>query len=158
VAAVATRGGPSGGPDVAPPAAAEKKEPAPRSKSEPAPVALELPPICRGFSRTEETRLTAVFGDYAWKTGTPIGSVAVSPDGKLAVAGGLRVMKLIDLATGAVVRDLAGHGEWTTAVAFSPSSTRAVSGGRDNLVRLWDVATGRELRSFKGHQGEVRTV
>jgi WD40 repeat protein len=41
------------------------------------------------------------------------------------------------------------------AVAFSPDGRRAVSAGADHDVRLWDVATGRQLRTFAGHTGTV---
>jgi WD40 repeat protein len=44
------------------------------------------------------------------------------------------------------------------AVAFSPSGTQVLSGGGDNTMKLWDVAAGRLLRTFKGHTSVVRAV
>ncbi|HEY0100016.1 MAG TPA: TIR domain-containing protein [Pyrinomonadaceae bacterium] len=35
--------------------------------------------------------------------------------------------------------------------AFSPDGKRALTGARDNTVRLWDMATGHCLRMFEGH-------
>jgi RNA polymerase sigma factor (sigma-70 family) len=45
------------------------------------------------------------------------------------------------------------HGGPVGGVAFSPNGKTAVTGGgfSDNILRLWDTDTGRELRSFKGH-------
>lgn len=46
------------------------------------------------------------------------------------------------------------HADKVTAVGFS-RDTRVLSAGADGLVRLWDADTGKELRQFPGHRGEV---
>ncbi|MBZ0148457.1 MAG: caspase family protein [Pseudorhodoplanes sp.] len=43
-------------------------------------------------------------------------------------------------------------------VVFSPDGTRALSGGFDNTMKLWDVASGRLVRTFRGHTNIVRSV
>jgi WD40 repeat protein len=43
-------------------------------------------------------------------------------------------------------------------VAFSPDGKLAVSGGYDKTVRVWEVASGRELHCFSGHDGYVLSV
>jgi len=44
------------------------------------------------------------------------------------------------------------------SVAFSPDGKTLASGSRDAPVKLWDIATGLELRSFEGHENTVRSV
>jgi WD40 repeat protein len=44
------------------------------------------------------------------------------------------------------------------SVAFAPDGHTALSGGWDNTLKLWDVATGREIRTFRGHSRSVDSV
>ncbi len=53
---------------------------------------------------------------------------------------------------------LAGHTAGVTSVAFSPDGKRILTGSRDNSVKLWDSATGKEILTLKGHQQEVTSV
>src|SRR5947209_8509798 len=50
------------------------------------------------------------------------------------------------------------HAGWAIMVAFSPDGKLLASSGNDNLVRLWDPETGREVRRIEGHTGWVNTV
>ena len=96
-----------------------------------------------------------------------ISSVAFSRDGKLALSasGGLdQTLKLWDVATGRELRTFSGHTGAVQSVAFSPDGNLALSACRqpfslgqemNNELKLWDVATGRELQTFSGGERSV---
>jgi len=48
------------------------------------------------------------------------------------------------------VRTLRGHSEEVNSVAFSRDGKWIVSGSSDADVKIWDVATGAEVRYFEG--------
>jgi WD40 repeat protein/DNA-binding SARP family transcriptional activator len=54
---------------------------------------------------------------------------------------------------------LHGHGDQVRSVVISPDGRSFASGGDDNAIRLWDLATGKPLGlPFNGHTGNVRGV
>jgi uncharacterized caspase-like protein len=60
--------------------------------------------------------------------------------------------------SGRLTRELAGHPRAVNALAFSPDGKLLASGGRDNLVKLWNAETGAQVRSFSGHTDAVMAV
>jgi serine/threonine-protein kinase len=57
-----------------------------------------------------------------------------------------------------LARKFDGHTGEVRSVALSRDGFKAVSGGNDRVVRVWDVAAGKELRRFEGLSGEVVSV
>jgi RNA polymerase sigma factor (sigma-70 family) len=85
---------------------------------------------------------------------SPIRDVAFAPDGKtLASAGDVpeNVVRLWD-AAGEELRRFDPGG---SCVAFSADGKSLAVGQEDKTIRLWDVATGTELRRLQGHRGAV---
>ncbi|MBL8446946.1 MAG: pentapeptide repeat-containing protein [Zoogloeaceae bacterium] len=53
------------------------------------------------------------------------------------------------------VQGLPGHGDRLTACAFALDGQTVLTASADRTARLWDAATGQELRRFDGHQASV---
>ena len=53
---------------------------------------------------------------------------------------------------------LEGHGDSVTSTALSADGLWALSGSKDKTLRLWEMATGRCVRTFEGHTKRVYSV
>src|SRR5207245_11764844 len=70
----------------------------------------------------------------------------------------VRLWKLTGPATAAPAGPpLTGHTNVIYAVAFSPDDTRLASGGNDDTVRVWDLASGQSLAAL-AHPQAVQGV
>lgn len=108
----------------------------------------DFAPLAIAYS-PDGTRLAAPYGSSArvWdaKTGKELLVLKGHPDGVLlgmaglaggaGEAGGLLVLK--------------GHFSGVSSVAFSPDGSGLVTGSRDGTIRLWDAATGEEVRKME---------
>jgi WD40 repeat protein len=96
-------------------------------------------PIGKPFSGPEQIRLRAM-----------------NPDCSLLVtqrAPGAGDLRLWDVATGQIVGKL--HHREPHCFVFSPDGSRILTGGEDNVARLWDTATLKCLAEFHQFQGIV---
>ncbi len=80
-------------------------------------------------------------------------AVAFSPDGNTLASTSYDKTVLWQAMTGKEIRRLGRGQEW--ALAFSPDGKTLATGGKGTAVRLWEVASGKELRSLEGHPGGV---
>lgn len=53
---------------------------------------------------------------------------------------------------------ISGHTKVINTVAFSQDGNTLASGGRDILIRFWDVKTRNELFTLPGHSSGVNTL
>jgi WD40 repeat protein len=77
-------------------------------------------------------------------------SAAVSPDARTLATGGRdKVVRLWDVPSGRLLREMEGHSNWVIAVCFSPDG-KTLATCAAGTVRLWDVAGGRLVREIVG--------
>lgn len=110
-----------------------------------------------------------------------INSVVFSKDGKYALSGsGDKTLKLWDIATGRELRTFKGHLGAVKAAVVSPDGRYALSvddwkskeamellselkehsppSNENKTIKLWDVASGRAIKTFKGHTDWVNSI
>ncbi|MGL6073403.1 MAG: c-type cytochrome domain-containing protein [Fimbriiglobus sp.] len=91
-------------------------------------------------------------------------ALAYSPDGKrLAVGGGAPTedgeLRLYDAVTGSVILDIKpSHSDSIFGLSFSPDGKLLASGGADKFVKVWEIPSGKFLKSFEGHTAHVLDV
>lgn len=93
-----------------------------------------------------------------------VAALAFGPDGKILATGGGEPsrsgeLKLWNVADGGLVRTVANaHADVVSSVAFSADGQFLLSGAADRFARIFDVGTGRLVRSFEGHTHHVLGV
>ncbi|MBI1915194.1 MAG: hypothetical protein HYS12_10715 [Planctomycetes bacterium] len=114
------------------------------------------------------------FQNFKPFTGQPawVHAVAFSPDGNVLAGDEFGAVILRSGTNGRQLRRFKGHSEIVWSVAFSPDGKYLAAGGggrldaqqnlyvpgEDNTVRIWEAATGKEVRVLKSHGGEVHSV
>lgn len=89
----------------------------------------------------------------------PIRNAVLSRGGKqLAISvEAENVARLYDCASGAE-RELAGHSDFVSGLAFSPDGQTLATGSMDGTIRLWNTATGETRATLPGHMQETTDV
>src|SRR5205814_10681279 len=70
--------------------------------------------------------------------------------GQPALFGEIRQWNVAD---GKMIRLLQSHKDALYALALSPDGKILASGGYDQMIKLWDVESGKEIGTLSGHNG-----
>jgi WD40 repeat protein len=91
--------------------------------------------------------------------GTNVNVVAFSPDCRLLLTAGAWTLPCLwDGITGEKLRTLEGPTEPTSTAALSLDSRTAAAGGEDQIVWVWDTASGRSRPLPRRHEDPIRVV
>jgi WD40 repeat protein len=111
-------------------------------------------------SRAEPPRFRRSLGDK--RHDAPTTCLVFSPDGKMLVSGSRNLdLRFWDVATGKLKRTIPEAGDY---VAFTPDGATVASGtcdpgGPDQVVRVFDVATGQTSATLREHDhGRIMSV
>lgn len=95
---------------------------------------------------------------------TGVTELVVTPDGRQVVTSHLddeASVRVHDLAAGREVSRFTTGVDFSAAIsalALAPDGRRIVGGSPDGMLRVWDLAVGREQACLTGHDGGVRAV
>ncbi len=100
-----------------------------------------------------------------------VSGLAFSPNGQILASSSIdnrQGIKLWSLQTGAVLHTLTSQNAGITSISFSPDNRFLAASGSysrtagqpevDGDIRIWNVQTGTEVRSLRGHRGRVSRV
>ncbi|EKX48587.1 hypothetical protein GUITHDRAFT_86025 [Guillardia theta CCMP2712] len=113
----------------------------------------------------------ALTGDqlHDFNCGHVVKSVDFSPDShQLLCSGKFKKLKVFDLEKLAPVAELEGHTVGVKSALFLPCGTKAISGGEDKTLRVWDLKSNTQIKTVEvqkeitsmqlSYDGEIVTV
>jgi Caspase domain/WD domain, G-beta repeat len=85
--------------------------------------------------------------------------VAFSPDGHTVATGSVdKKIRLWDVSTGELLRELTGHAQFVNEIQFSPEGRVLASVSDDRTIRLWNVTDGKLIQKITGPWGYVENI
>ncbi|HMA53291.1 MAG TPA: WD40 repeat domain-containing protein [Acidobacteriota bacterium] len=86
-------------------------------------------------------------------------AIAVSPDGRRIVTGGLDgLIKIWDAESSKERGSLEAHRGPVRTLAVTPDNLRVISGSDDTTLKIWDLKVEKLLDTLRGHTGPVHSV
>jgi WD40 repeat protein len=85
--------------------------------------------------------------------------VAFSPDGRqLASAAADKTIRVLDVATGELVRSLEGHTHHVLSLDWQDDGQTIASASADQSIKVWNVETGEQRRTISGFSKEITAL
>ncbi len=134
-------------------------------------VGVAFAPDGRALLAASSDRSVRVFDAQTWnetrvlrgagEVEAPSEVAAFSADAKaLVTSNGDKTVQLRDLSAdaGDAARVFESYSSGIYATAFSPDRRWFAAGGKDRTVRVWEIRTGRKVRTLAGHAGWVTSL
>ncbi|MCI0541135.1 MAG: hypothetical protein L0Z50_38525, partial [Verrucomicrobiales bacterium] len=85
--------------------------------------------------------------------------IDLTADGKyLASSAADKFIRVLELATGKILRSLEGHTHHVLSVSWKRDGRTLVSGGADNIVKVWDAFAGERKKNIEGFNKEITSI
>jgi WD40 repeat protein len=107
-----------------------------------------------------DLRTGILLGSFEAHNGDLISAVAVTPDGKQAVTGAQKTLKIWDLTkiqTKSKIKSLVKHSSSVESVAITPDGKQAISGSEDGSMIIWDIDSQKPLTTIPGY-GKLKSI
>jgi WD40 repeat protein/lysozyme family protein len=108
------------------------------------------------------TRVTSVeHGQILAETNTspsPAADSAFTPDRNFVLLALGNIVRIYEAQTLNLVRELTGHMGDVRSVRTSRDGTRVLTASVDGNARLWDLASGQSIATFKGHRALLNSA
>ncbi len=86
-------------------------------------------------------------------------SVKFSPDGRLLASSAAdKVIRLLNVTDGQVIRSLEGHTHHVLAITWHHDAVTLASAGADQSVKIWNTETGEQKRTIGGMPKEATAL
>jgi WD40 repeat protein len=87
-------------------------------------------------------------------------SLEFSPDGRLLALSDRHALYLVESASGQRFRELPLGEHWVDSLAFAPDNRTLAVGdaGSPAAIHIWDLPTGKQIRTLRGHRDSVETL
>jgi WD40 repeat protein len=115
--------------------------------------------LLKDLPKHQESVTAVAFSNHAEKTFLAVGTRDAKDEGEI------KIWEIEIDAKGSVTatesRTLKEHKTGITCLAFHPKADQAdvlVSGSADPSVKVWNIATGKNTDTYRGHKAEVRSV
>lgn len=89
----------------------------------------------------------------------PLTCLKYSPDSTSLVSGGMdAILRVWDLKTGKLMKEIPGNGFPFASVDYSPDGKRIAATSTDQKIRIWDLVSGKEILSHETFERHATSI